>query len=193
MKITLDSLKIITTEYPLATLETINAQYLTLCTEKGLNPADHVLVGAGRIVLAGYVSYLSIYHKDQFPLYCPIEGETKAPLFKFTFNEEIYKRWNITSDTVANLKRTIFCNKMLWTSGKEVLTTLNDQDYMDALREIEALLMAKYEIDLSDWMEKLDNAPPVNSIMGTCRVFDEFSDMLKGLFIKEGLFISEYN
>ncbi len=185
MQITLDSLKLITNEYPLATPENIQVRFEELCKLKGLDPLNYKAVGGDRVVLAGYVSYLKVYHVDQLPLHT---SDNKSPEFTFTFNEEVCNKWGLDPNADRSVKRSIYCNKLLWTTGKEHLTTLNDKQYLNALRGIEDQLMIKYGIDKESWVNKLKNAEPVTGLFSNCRVFEKYSNMLTDLFKKEGLF-----
>lgn len=172
MKITLDSLKLISDEYPLASTINIEDAFLSQCKSHGWNPSDYVMLGKDRIVLAGYVCYLKIYK-------APVTKDS-APVLEFTFNQEVYDKWGF--GTVGS-PRTIFCNKLLWTSGQQHLTTLNDNEYLDAIRGIEDQLMTKYCVDKEMWMNKIDTDDYSRG-----NAFIEFSDMIKSLFIRECIF-----
>lgn len=184
-KITLDSLCIITDEYPKATTEAIKARYEEFMKEKDLDLNDYVM-NPPRVVLCDYVAYVKIYHKDQIPLYT---SENKEPAFTFTFNEEIYKNWEF----VKGQERSIFCNRIMWSRGEEILTTLPDKEYLAELKKIENQLLNKYlsKDEIEQWKTDLklewEEKKHVKSFFINYPVFEKFSDLIKDLFIKEKL------
>jgi hypothetical protein len=185
MQITLESLKLITNEYPLATPANIQKQFILECKKLGLSPDFHKMLGDTNIKLSGYVAYITI-HSDA-DLHC------KYPIKTFTFNQNIVDLWHRGIHPKNRIGGEIYNHKMLMTSGKSSLTTLCESDYNKALHEIEKQLMLKYGIDSDQWMKDIRNADQVYGAMSTCPVFEGYQKMIQGLFIKEGLFISEYD
>ncbi|AFK66742.1 hypothetical protein COPG_00146 [Colwellia phage 9A] len=169
MQITLDSLKIIS-GYPLATPANMQAAFVAKCKELGLNPEFHYMTGQDRVVLCGYVSNLSIHNNADL--------NAKLPIITFRFNLEIWDKWNT--------EKTIFSNRLHWSYGRDILTTLNMKDYLAALNELENQVLIKHGIDTEEWKKKLKAAPAVYAF-NDCVVWKEYNDLVLELFLKENL------